>query len=119
VTNADVLRNEGLDVVIVISSMSASHGHSTGADGFLRWSVHRRMEREIARLEANGTSVIRLEPGPMARRAMGLRAMDELRSPRVVEAAYEETAERVSSDPGFARLGTVASAASASAAAAV
>jgi NTE family protein len=105
VTNADVLRTEGLDVVVVVSSMSASHGHATGADGLLRWSVHRRMEREIARLEANGTSVIRLEPGAVTRRAMGLRAMAEDRSARVVDAAYGETMRRVSSDPLFARLG--------------
>jgi NTE family protein len=105
VTNADVLRSEDLDVVIVISSMSASHGHASGADGLLRWSVHRRMEREIARLEATGTSVIRLEPGSVSRRAMGLRAMAEDRSPRVVEAAYEETLRRVASNPLFDRLG--------------
>jgi NTE family protein len=105
VTNADVLQTESLDVVVVVSSMSASHGHATGADALLRWSVHRRMEREIARLEAKGTSVIRLEPGPVSRRAMGLRAMAEDRSARVVEVAYEETVRRVASNPLFGRLG--------------
>jgi NTE family protein len=105
VTNADVLRAEGLDVVVVVSSMSASRGQAHGADGFLRRSVHRRMEREIARLEANGTSVIRLEPGAVTRRAMGLRAMAEDRSARVVDAAYEETLRRVSSNPLLAGLG--------------
>jgi NTE family protein len=108
VTNADVLRSEELDVVIVVSSMSASRGNASGADGLLRWSVHRRMEREIARLEANGTSVIRLEPGTVSRRMMGLRAMAEDRSPRVVEAAYEETARRVTTNPVFAFLGASA-----------
>jgi uncharacterized membrane protein len=71
------------------------------------------MEREIARLEANGTTVIRLEPGAVARRAMGLRAMAEDRSSRVVASAYEETVQRVSSDPLFARLGGTVRAASA------
>ena len=112
VTNADVLRTEDLDVVVVVSSMSASRGQATGADALLRWSVHRRMEREIARLEANGTTVIRLEPGGGARRAMGLRAMAEDRSSRVVVSAYEETVERVSSEPLFARLGGTVRAAS-------
>ncbi len=105
VTNADVARADGLDVVIVVSSMSAADGRAPGPDGLLRWSVHRRLEREIARLEARGTSVIRLEPGPAARRAMGLRAMAEDRSPRVVKAAYVETMQRVASDPRFAPLG--------------
>jgi hypothetical protein len=92
--------------------MSASHGQATGADALLRWSVHRRMEREIGRLEANGTTVIRLEPGGVARRAMGLRAMAEDRSSRVVESAYEETRRRIASDPLFARLGGAVRAAS-------
>jgi NTE family protein len=98
-TNADVLRSQHLDTVVVVSSMSASHGRAIGADGLLRWSVHRRLEREIARLEADGTAVIRLEPGPASRHAMGLWAMAEHRAPRVVEAAYEETRERVLSGP--------------------
>ncbi len=54
VTNADVLRGDGLDLVVIVSSMSAAHGSANGADGLLRRTVHRRMEREIARLEAAG-----------------------------------------------------------------
>ena len=56
------------------------------------------------RLEARGTAVIRLEPGPRARRAMGLWAMAEDRAPRVVEAAYEETRSRILSNPALATL---------------
>jgi NTE family protein len=104
VTNADVLRTEGLDVVVIISSMSASHGNAHGADGLLRRSVHRRMEREIARLEEQGTAVISLEPGMESRRVMGLRAMAEDRGPRVIEAAYEETRHRISSTSFFSVL---------------
>ena len=104
-TNADVLRSEGLDVVVVVSSMSAAQGSANGADGLLRRTVHRRMEREIARLEQAGTAVISLEPGAASRRAMGLRAMAEDRSPRVIEAAYEETRERIQATPLLASLG--------------
>ena len=67
--------------------------------------VHRRMAHEISRLEAAGVQVISLEPGPAARRAMGLRAMAEDRSPRVIEAAYEETRQRVLETPFLATLG--------------
>jgi len=105
VTNADVLRSESLDVVVIVSSLSAAHGNAHGADAVLRRAVHRRMEREIARLEASGTAVIRLEPGGYARRTMGLRAMAEDRGPRVIEAAYEETRKRVLSTPFLANLG--------------
>ncbi|HEX3334580.1 MAG TPA: patatin-like phospholipase family protein [Acidimicrobiales bacterium] len=105
VTNADVLRHEGLDLVVVVSSMSAAQGSANGADGFLRRTVHWRMEREIARLERAGTTVISLEPGPDARRVMGLKAMAEDRGPRVIEAAYEETRQRILSTPFLAALG--------------
>jgi NTE family protein len=98
VTNADVLKHEHLDLVVIVSSMSAAHGNANGADGLLRRTVHRRMEREIARLEEAGTPVISLEPGPESRGAMGLRAMAEDRGPRVIEAAYEETRTRILAD---------------------
>jgi len=110
VTNADVLRDEGLDTVVIVSSMSAAHGNANGADGLLRRTVHRRMEREVARLEAAGTAVIRLEPGTGSRQAMGLRAMAEDRSPRVIEAAYEETLRRIRTTPFLASLGDPAAA---------
>ena len=105
ITNADVVKAEQLDVVIVVSSMSASHGNAYGADGFIRRSVHRRMEHEVTRLEQHGVAVIRLEPGGESRQVMGLRAMAEDRGPRVVEAAYEETRRRVRSNPFLAGLG--------------
>jgi NTE family protein len=105
VTNADVLRSEGLDLVVIVSSMSAAHGSANGADGLLRRTVHRRMEREIARLEESGTAVISLEPGATSRRAMGLRAMAEDRGPAVIEAAYEETRRRIPATPFLASLG--------------
>jgi NTE family protein len=104
ITNADVLKSEFLDTVVIVSSMSASHGNAYGADGLIRRSVHRRMEREVARLEANGIAVIRLEPGAESRRVMGLRAMAEDRGPRVIEAAYEETRKRILASPFLASL---------------
>jgi NTE family protein len=104
-TNADVLRNEELDVVVVVSSLSAADGGANGADGLLRRIVHRRMEREIVRLEQAGTAVISLEPGAEARRVMGLKAMAEDRGPRVIAAAYEETRQRILDTPSLAALG--------------
>jgi NTE family protein len=112
-TNADVLKTDGLDLVLIVSSMSAAHGNANGADGLLRRTVHRRMEREVARLEEAGTPVISLEPGPDSRRAMGLRAMAEDRSPRVIEAAYEETRKRILNTPFLANMGQMEPAAQA------
>ncbi len=112
-TNADVLRSESLDVVVVISSMSAAHGSANGADGWLRRSVHRRMGREIARLQEAGFVVISLEPGAESRRAMGLRAMAEDRGPQVIAAAYEETRQLILAKSELASLGGPLAAASA------
>ena len=98
VTNADVLRSEGLDLVVIVWSMSAAQGNANGADGLLRRTVHRRMEREIAVSRSRERSWSRLEPGPVARRAMGLRAMAEDRSPRQ-STAYEETQRRSAARP--------------------
>ncbi len=112
VTNADVLKAEGLDLVIVVSSLSSAHGSANGPDGLLRRTVHRRMEREIERLQTAGIPVISLEPEADCRHIMGLRAMAEDRSPRVIEAAYEETRLRIRSTPFLATLGVPTPAAS-------
>ncbi len=109
-TNADILKADGLDAVVVISSMSAADGAAYGADGLLRRTVFRRLEREVARLEEAGTAVVRLEPGPEARRVMGVWSMAEDRGPRVIEAAYEETRLRIEAAPFLGSLGTSAAA---------
>jgi hypothetical protein len=83
---------------------------ANGADGLLRRTVHRRIEREVARLEAGGTAVLRLEPGSESRQAMGLKAMAEDRSPRVIEAAYEETLRRITITPFLGSLSGTAAA---------
>jgi NTE family protein len=104
-TNADVLKNAHLHAVIVVTSMSAANGISASPDAFFRWSVHRRLAREIAQLEAQGTRVVQIEPGPETRHAMGPWAMAEHRAPGVVEAAYHETRNRILSDPLLSSLG--------------
>jgi NTE family protein len=104
VTNADVVKDEHLDLVLIVSSMSAAHG-ANGADGLIRRTVHRRLEHEVEKLEREGMTVICLEPEREALGAMGLRAMAEDRSPRVVEAAYAETRRRISEMPLLATLG--------------
>jgi NTE family protein len=91
-SNADVLRNADLDVVVVVSPMTAAPGQLKGAEAMLRWAPQRRLEHEVNRLESSGSSVVRIEPGETTRTAMGLRAMAEDRSDRVTRAAYTEVA---------------------------
>jgi len=92
-TNSDVLRHSKLEVVIVVSPMSADIGRVRGPDAMVRWGAHRRLQREVERLESAGMRVIRIEPGPTARAAMGVWAMAENRSDKVVRAAFSEASD--------------------------
>jgi NTE family protein len=94
-TNTSVLLARRPAVVLVISPMSASRFPSRRADALMRWSAHRRLERESRRLIAAGCKVIGIEPGPAALDAMGLRPMDENRAAKVAESAYQETLRRI------------------------
>ena len=106
-TNADVLRNAALDLVIIVSPMSAAGGLPKTADGLIRYAAHRRLEREIVRLCKQGTTVVRIEPAEQTLRAMGLNMMAEDRSDAVVQAAFIETGAYVASDPIIRRLAPI------------
>ena len=86
-TNADLLVDEPLDLVVIVSPMSAAPGHARGADALHRWSLHRRLHRERRRLEAAGIPVVSFEPRSDSLRAMGLDLMATDRSDRVVRHA--------------------------------
>jgi NTE family protein len=103
-TNADVLSDAKLDVVVVVSPMSAAHGTSRSADVPMRWVMHRRLEREIRRLRAQGTRVVRFEPGPATLQVMGLNAMAEDRSGAVVAAARADALSHATSARSTRRL---------------
>ena len=69
-TNADVLRTQPLNVVIVVTSMSAKYPPGNAADGLLRWAAHRRLNREVRTLHRHGIS------GPSIRAGLGVTAGD-------------------------------------------
>lgn len=92
-TNADVLRDERLDLVVVSSPMSAAHGRAGTADAPMRWAAHNRLEREVRRLRAAGTEVVRFEPSARTLAVMGLNAMAEDRSDRVTREAFFDAGE--------------------------
>jgi NTE family protein len=90
-SNADVVRNERLDLVIAISPMSTARQGRLAPDTAIRWSWHRRLEYETRRIEARHIPVVRFEPGRQSLKAMGINAMATDRSERVVQAAFMET----------------------------
>lgn len=90
-TNADVIAPLALDLVIVVSPLSAAQGRSRGLDAPLRYAAHRRLERELRAVHREGTRVVRFEPGERVLGAMGLNMMAEDRSDEVVQAAFIES----------------------------
>lgn len=103
-TNADVLRDEALDLVIVVASMSVAGGWAAVPDAPLRRGVHRRLERELSRLRRTGTTIVRIEPGRRVLRAMGVNAMADGRAADVVREAFLDTGRRTSQPDVGARL---------------
>jgi len=103
-TNADVLRHSGLDLVIVVSPMSAARGRGRAVDAGFRWAAHRRLGREIAKLREAGTTVVRFEPGPRSLLAMGMNAMAVDRSDDVVREAFLEAGRQANRDAIARRL---------------
>ena len=106
-SNADVLCDERLDLVIAVSPMSAAGGLPRTADGLYRYSVHRRLERELARLARAGTTVVRIEPAARSLAAMGVNMMADDRSEAVVQAAFVETGRYVAGRPAITRLAPI------------
>jgi len=94
-TNADALRTVEPDVVVVVAPMSAASVPLGSPDALLRWAARRRLDREAARLERLGATVVRLEPAGDSMRAMGLQPMNSARSRSVSAAAYRETIQRI------------------------
>lgn len=107
-TNADVLRDADLDLVVVVASMSAAGGAAPTPDAAVRWGTHRRLQREVSKLRAAGTEVVCIEPRRRSLAAMGLNAMADDRSDRVVRAAFFETGRRIASPGAGARLALLA-----------
>ena len=87
-TNADIVRREQLDLVIVSSPMSAAHGRAPTPDAPLRWRAHQTLQREVQRLRSAGVEVVRFEPSARTLAVMGVNAMADDRSDRVTRAAF-------------------------------
>ena len=106
-SNADVLCDERLDLVIAVSPMSAAGGLPRTADGLYRYSVHRRLERELARLARAGAAVVRIEPAAPSLAAMRINMMADDRSEAVVQAAFVETGRYIATRPVINRLAPI------------
>ncbi len=96
VTNADVLRDEPLDLVMVSAPLSmASRRAESGLDVPLRALARVGLRRELAGLRARGTELLVLEPDAEVRAAMGPNPLDPARRAPVAEAARERVLRRL------------------------
>jgi NTE family protein len=70
-TNADLLLDEELELIIVVSPLSADAPLSWSLDGIARRVASRRLRAEVHALERAGHDVIVVEPGREVLQAMG------------------------------------------------
>lgn len=89
-TNATVLRHDELDVVIVVSPMSAVPGTRPHLDTPLRRSMSRQLQREARQLRKAGIAVVVFEPGNHSLRVMGINMMAPARGEQTVQQAFIE-----------------------------
>lgn len=109
-TSVDVLAGLGLDEVYVVAPMvSFDTDEPDSLLGRLerRWrtNVTKRCLWEASRLEAEGTAVTILGPGPQDLEAIGANVMESPRRLRVLETAVHTTRETLSKGRGWAAAG--------------
>jgi len=100
-TNADVVAGLGLDLVLVISPMSAQRTiPAISVDGAVRAACRLQLTQEVVRIRRRGTDVVVVEPGPEELDALGssTQAMDPERAPSIVR-TVRETMRRRLRDP--------------------
>lgn len=100
-TSADFLVGH-VDEVVVIAPMSTAGGAPARGwsrlERVMRSAMTRRVDREVALLEAAGVRVARVEPGPAELDAMGPNFMDLGRRPATVRVAEAELSRRLDDD---------------------
>jgi NTE family protein len=95
-TNADVVRDEGLDLVIVSSPMSRQGRRPRlSVDQPMRTWAGALLDAEVLRLRRRRVAVVALQPDAVVLAEMGLNAMDPARRGAIARAAYESTLRRL------------------------
>jgi NTE family protein len=87
-TNAAILRERALDLVVVVSPMSSPTRFPTDVYGASRWHAARVARREVKALRENGTAVVVFRPGPAEHAAMGNDFMARDRVDQIVQQTF-------------------------------
>lgn len=98
-TNADVVRDDAPDLVIVSSPMSFGPGAARSPDAVIRFAVRRYLAREVRTLRRRGATVLVFQPSTKDLSAMGVNPMKLLRGPEIIRTAAETVRARLESRP--------------------
>ena len=99
-TNADVLRADAPDLVVICSPMSFGPGGGTRSpDALIRLAVRRYLAREVRLLRRRGATVVVFQPSPRDLAAMGVNPMRLQRGPEIIETAAATVRSRLEARP--------------------
>jgi NTE family protein len=99
-TNADVVRKDEPDLVVVSSPMSFGPGGGTRSpDALIRLAVRRYLAREVRLLRRRGATVVVFQPSAQDLAAMGVNPMKLVRGPDIVETAAATVKARLAARP--------------------
>lgn len=87
-TNAAILRELQLDLVVVVSPMSGPSGLPWDLYGASRWHAGRIARQEVNALRRTGTKVVVFRPGPAEHEVMGNDLMAKDRVDEIVQQAF-------------------------------
>jgi NTE family protein len=97
-TNAAVLRDDELDLVIAVSPMSSEVPRSGfSVDALVRDNARRKLRSELSVLERRGVSTVVLQPGPRVLEHLNADFMSDSRAADIVLAAFMETGKQARS----------------------
>ena len=90
--SADLLAGMGLDEVVVVAPMASDDGSRVGglggiAEAMLRRPMSRRLDTEVAAVEASGARVVRIHPSSTELTSMGPNFMNPRRRIAALESA--------------------------------
>jgi NTE family protein len=94
-TNADVLRGEDLDLVVILAPMSAERVAGWGAEAAVRRHSFRKVVQERRRLERAGIPTVVLAPGARVLAHCGLDFMSPAKVSDIVGAAFLDTGRQL------------------------
>jgi NTE family protein len=98
-TNADVVRADHPDLVVVLSPMSYGPGAGRTPDAAVRFAVRRYLAREVRLLRRRGATVVAFQPTAADITAMGLNPMKVMRASRIVRTVADSVRSRLEAQP--------------------